>query len=325
MKQYQHLSSEERFYIHQAVREGKRKKEIARALGRHPSTIGREFRRNMWPSSYLYTYDWALYFVRLRKRYANARKYRKMTGETKTLVVELLKQYLSPEQISAYLKKHHGVCVSHESIYRCIYTDKALYSTLRPYLRQSGKKRRRRYGSGARATLIPNRTPIEQRPRIVDLRKRIGDWECDTVIGKDRKSALVTLVERKTLFSLFATVPRKTAHHVQQAIIALLRPHMDKVKTLTFDNGSEFTQHEKIAKALKAKTYFANPYSSWERGINENTNGLLRQFFPRAINFNTVTAAQIKRAVHLLNNRPRKTRQYKTPNQIFNEIFVPLI
>ena len=127
------------------------------------------------------------------------------------------------------------------------------------------------------------------------------------------------------LFTLCATVSRKTAYSVQQAIIRLLRPFIDKVKTLTFDNGTEFTQHEKIAKALKAKTYFANPYSSWERGINENTNGLLRQFFPKATDFNTVTTEQIDQAVALLNNRPRKTRQYKTPNEIFNNTFVPLI
>lgn len=325
MKRYQHLSSEERFYIHRAVREGKNNKQIAQALDRHPSTITRELRRNMWPSAYLYTYDWALYFQRRRKCHANARKHRKLTHEIQVLIVQLLKHYLSPEQISAYLRKHHGRHVSHETIYRFIYSAKAEHGALRCYLRQSGKKRRRRYGSGARVALIPNRTPIHARPRIVGLKQRLGDWECDTLVGKDRKHALVSLVERKSLFTLCAKVSQKTADRVQREIIRLLRPFMGKVKTLTFDNGTEFTQHEHIAKALRAKTYFANPYCAWERGINENTNGLIRQFFPKGTDFNAVTPEQINRVVALLNNRPRKTRQYRTPNEIFANTFVPLI
>ena len=325
MKQYQHLSSEERFYIHQAVREGKNKADIARTLGRHASTIGREMRRNMWPSAHLYTYEWAMYFLRRRKRWAAGCKHRKLTDETKALIVQLLGRVLSPEQISAYLRRHKCISLSHETIFRFIYAASSAQGTLRCYLRHGHKKRRRRYGSGARATRIPNRTPIQARPLIVARKQRIGDWEGDTLVGADRKSALVTLVERKSLLTLCAAVPQKTAHYVQQAIITLLSPIAHKVKTLTFDNGSEFIQHEKIAAALNAKTYFANPYSSWERGINENTNGLLRQFFPKATNFNTVSQEQIDHALSLLNNRPRKTRQYKTPNEIFYNNFVPLI
>ncbi len=325
MRRYQHLSSEERFYIHQAVREGKRKADIARVLARHPSTIGREMRRNMWPSAYLYTYEWAMYFLRQRRRFASRRKYRKLTAELEATVVHLLKRCLSPEQISAYLSKHHCISLSHETIYRFIYTANNAQGALRCYLRHGRKKRRRRYGSGARATRIRNRTPIQARPALVERKARIGDWECDTLVGADRKSALITLVERKSLLTLCAAVPQKTAHYVQQIIIALLSPIAHKVKTLTFDNGSEFIQHEKIAAALNAKTYFANPYLSWERGINENTNGLLRQFFLKATNFNTVTQEHIDHALALLNNRPRKTRQYKTPNEIFDNTFVPLI
>lgn len=325
MTGYRHLSHEERFYIHQAVREGKSNVEIARALGRHAATIGREQRRNMWPSAYLYTYDWARYFQRQRQRWANARKHRKLTKHTEPFIVALLKQWLSPEQISAYLKAHHAIALSHATIYRFIYTAGHTHGPLRGYLRHAGKKRRKRYGSGARASCIPNRTPIQARPPIVAQKGRIGDWECDTLVGGDRTSALVTLVERKSLFTLCAPVVQKTAESVQQAIIGLLAPLAHKVKTLTFDNGTEFTQHEKIAAALKARTYFATPYASWERGINENTNGLLRQFFPKRTNVKTVTLAQIQQAVALLNNRPRKTRHYKTPNELFANTFVPLI
>lgn len=237
----------------------------------------------------------------------------------------LLKQWLSPEQISAYLKAHHAISLSHETIYRFIYTAGQPHGPLRGYLRHAGKRRRKRYGSGARASCIPNRTPIQARPSIVAQKRRIGDWECDTLVGGDRKSALVTVVERKSLFTLCAPVAQKTAESVRQTLIALLAPIAHKVKTLTFDNGTEFIQHEKIAAALKARTYFATPYASWERGINENTNGLLRQFFPKRTNFKTVTPGEIDQALCLLNNRPRKTRHYKTPNQLFANTFVPLI
>ena len=141
----------------------------------------------------------------------------------------------------------------------------------------------------------------------------------------DRKCVLVTLVERKSLFTLMAIVKRKTAEQVSRAMIRLLKPYKDRVKTLTFDNGIEFTLHEKIAKTLSAKTYFANPYSSWERGINENTNGLIRQFFPKGIDFNDVKHKEIKAVLTLINNRPRKTRGYRSPNEIFNHQFVPLL
>ena len=325
MKRYQHLSNEERFYIHQAVREGKRNVEIAHTLGRHPSTISREKRRNMWPSAHLYTYDWARYFHRQRQRRGHAHKRRKVTGQTESLMVALLKQYLSPEQISAYLKRHHTITLSHETIYRFIYANQHSHGALRGYLRHGGKRRRKRYGSGARASRIPNRTPIEARPPIVAQKGRIGDWECDTLVGGDRTSALVTVVERKSLFTLCAPVAQKTAESVRATIISLLAPVAHQVKTLTFDNGSEFMQHEKMAAALKANTYFATPYASWERGINENTNGLLRQFFPKRTNFKTVTPAQVEQVLSLLNNRPRKTRGYKTPNELFAQTFVPLI
>jgi transposase, IS30 family len=325
MKHYQHLSNEERFYIHQAVRDGKRNVEIARALGRHASTISREKRRNMWPSAHLYTYDWARYFHRWRQRRAHARKHRTLTRRIEAFIVTLLTRYLSPEQISAYLKRHHRITLSHETIYRFIYSTRHTWGSLRGYLRHAGKKRRKRYGSGARASCIPNRTPIQARPPIVAQKGRIGDWECDTRVGGDRKSARVTVVERTSWFTRCAPVPPKTAESVQQALIRLLAPVAHKVKTLTFDNGTEFIQHEKMAAALKAKTYFATPYASWERGINENTHGLLRQFFPKRTNFKTVTPAQIEQALSLLNNRPRQTRADKTPNELFAKTFVPLI
>ncbi len=328
MKQYPHLSDEERLYIEHGLRTGRTQKQIALELDRHPSTVSRETRRNMYARCYLYTHYWACHINKWRKRFKYSElseSNTKIKGELAERVVKLLKQYLSPEQVSNYLRRHHQISVSHETIYRYLYSNKNRAQALKPYLRQGKKVRRKRYGSGARVSLIPNRTSIEERPQVVDDKQRIGDWECDTVVGKDRKSALVTLVERKSLFTLMAVVKRKTAEQVSRTMIRLLKPYESKVKTLTFDNGSEFTLHEKVAKALSAKTYFANPYASWERGINENTNGLIRQFFPKGINFTDVASKEVKAVLSLINNRPRKTRKYKSPNEIFNHQFVPLL
>jgi len=248
-----------------------------------------------------------------------------MTEDIGVMIEQLIKQYLSPQQTSAYLKKYHDISLSHETIYRYIYENKQRHEELKPFLRQGKKLRRKRYGTGARASKIPNRKCISERPKIVDKKVRIGDWECDSVVGLDRKSVLITVVDRVSLFTCSSRVYSHTAEVVSKAIIRMLKPHIDKVKTLTFDNGSEFFLHQNIAKALNAKTYFAHPYSSWERGVNENTNGLLRQFFPKKTDFKLVTNQELKNAVDNLNNRPRKTRGYLTPNQMFNGQFKPLI
>jgi IS30 family transposase len=325
MKHYQQLNKEERFYIWNALRSGQSQQEVAEALRRHPSTICREIKRNKYPQCKIYTYAWALEILKWRKRRVAESKYRKLNEEIETMILKLIQQYLSPEQVSGYLKRHHQITISHETIYRFIYADKARHQALKPFLRQGAKLRRKRYGSGARASKIPNRVCITERPAIVEEKQRIGDWECDTVIGKDRKSVLVTVVDRSSLTTCCSRVYSRSAKVVSRAIIRMMKPHIDKVHTLTFDNGSEFVQHEKIAKALEATTYFAHPYSSWERGINENTNGLLRQFLPKGTDFREVSWQTVKRAVDYLNNRPRKTRQYLTPNQMFNNVFVPLI
>ena len=325
MPSYQHVCDKERFYIWQARREGRTQKYIAEALGRHPSTICRELKRNTYAQCHMYTYYWARHIVKYRKAHANHHKARKLTDEIAPFITQLLRHYLSPEQVSGYLNKHHGIRLSHETIYRFIYRDATRHAQLKPFLRQGGKHRRKRYGSGARASSIPNRVSITERPQAVEKKARLGDWECDTVIGKDRKSVLVTVVDRASLYTVCSRVMSRTAHVVSQAIIRLLRPFKNRVKTLTFDNGSECGKHGVLAHALEARTYFAHPYASWERGINENTNGLLRQFFPKHTDFRKVSWQQVHKAVDHLNNRPRKTRGYRTPNQLFNKQFVPLV
>ena len=325
MKKYSHLSNEERYFIHVSLREGKTQKEIAQSLNRDPSTISREIRRGMWPRSIIYCYDWGVQFHRWRKQARNRKRPSKLTAEIAVMIEALLKEFLSPQQISNYLKIHHEISISHETIYQYIFSDSQRKKEFRPYFRQLHKNRRKKYGSGARASNIPNRVSITERPAIVENKQRIGDWECDTVIGSDRKSVLVTLVERKTLFTVSKKLPRKTALAVSQAIITMLKPYKDLVHTLTFDNGSEFTKHERIAKALEAETYFAHPYASWERGLNENTNGLLRQYFPKKTDFRTINWREIKYRVHQLNNRPRKTIGYRSPSELFLGEFNPLI
>ena len=325
MTHYHHACHEERFYIWQAHREESTQTSIAQVLGRHPSSICRELKRNKYTQCHMYTYHWAKEIVKYRKQRVNRHKARKLTDERATLIQSLLRQYLSPEQVSGYLKHHHGIRLSHETIYRYIYRDATRHEQLKPFLRQGGKHRRKRYGSGARASSIPHRVSITERPQEVEAKTRLGDWECDTVIGQDRKSVLVTVVDRASLYTACSRVLSQSARVVGNAIIRLLRPFKEQVRTLTFDNGSEFVRHETVAQALGAATYFAHPYASWERGINENTNGLLRQFFPKRTDFRKVSWQQVREAVDHLNNRPRKTRGYRTPNQIFNKPFVPLV
>ncbi len=325
MTHYHHVCTEERFYIWQAHREGNTQTYIAQMLGRPPSTICRELKRNKYPQCHMYTYHWAKQIVKHRKQRVNRRKARKLTDEIATLIHPLLRQYLSPEQVSWYFKHHHGIRLSLETIYRYIYRDATRHEQLKPFLRQGGKHRRKRYGSGARASSIPNRVSITERPQAVEEKTRLGDWECDTVIGQDRRSVLVTMVDRASLYTACSRVLSRSAQVVSQAIIRLLSPFKERVQTLPFDNGTEFVKHEAIAEALEATTYFAHPYSSSERGINENTNGVLRQLFPKHTDFRKVSWQQVKRVVDHLTNRPRKTRGYRTPNQIFNKQFVPLV
>lgn len=216
-----------------------------------------------------------------------------------------------------------GVRISHEWIYQYIYADKRAGGNLYRYLRCQ-KKRRKRYGSYNRRGTIPNQVSIDERPAIVDARGRLGDWEGDTVIGKRHQGALVTLVERKSLYTVMQAVVHKTAGAVRNAVTEVLTPFADLVHTITYDNGREFADHEGMASDLDADIYFAHPYSSWERGVNENTNGLIRQYFPKSRNLTTVTDQEIEHAMNKLNHRPRKTLGYRTPYEVLFKTKVSL-
>jgi len=204
-----------------------------------------------------------------------------------------------------------------ETVYRLVYADKARGGTLYRHLRIVSKPYRKRYGSYERRGKIPNRVSIEQRPQVVERRQRIGDWEGDTVIGKGRQSALLTLVERKTLYTVIARLTGKRADLLAEAAVKVMKPMKHRFHTLTLDNGLEFAHHERRASQLKADIYFAHPYASWERGINENTNGLIRQYFPKGTDFNQVSDEDSAQVMERLNNRPRKTRGCRSPNELF--------
>ncbi len=310
---YKQLTIDERYQIKAYLKIGLANIKIARLLHRHPSTISREIRRNTGLKGYRpkQANKFAL------DRRLSALKSFKLTELIKDHIKRLIRQELSPEQVCDYLKKHSIVTLHHETIYRMVLTDKKHKGTLYQHLRHLHKSHRKRYGSYERRGRIQNAISIEERPRIVDDKVRIGDWEGDTVIGKDHKSAIYTLVERKTLYTIIVKLTGKNARALADRAIKVLKPISERIHTITYDNGLEFAEHERMAKALDTKIYFAHAYSSWERGINENTNGLIRQYFPKGTDFNLVTQEQIDFVMNRLNSRPRKTRGGKQPIELF--------
>jgi len=284
---------------------------IAKVIGVHKSTISRELIRNR--SGRAYRYKQANTFAEGRKK---GKVRFRLDGSTWAYVEQLICKEWSPEQISAWMKKNMDIAVSHEWIYKYVLKDKQTGGSLYLHLRCK-KKRKKRYGSNERRGILKNRVSIDERPAVVDTRNRLGDWEADTIIGKAHKQAIVSMTERKSGLSLIYKVDRRTKENTQKAIKRLLGSISDQVLTITSDNGKEFGDHEKIAAGLKCDFYFAHPYSSYERGTNENTNGLIRQYFPKDRDFRTITDKEIIHATKRLNNRPRKRLGYKTPNEVF--------
>ena len=246
----------------------------------------------------------------------SAANVRRVPLEAWQFAQEKLAETWSPEQIAGHQRAEHLPSISHEAIYQRIYEDKRAGSSLHLALRIH-KQRRKRRGVRERRGTIPHQVSIDERPSIVAHRKRYGDWEADLVIGARHAQALVTINERKSRYALIARVPSKQAAVVRQTLVRKLKPIAAMEHTLTTDNGKEFAQHERIAKDLKLNYYFAHPYASWERGANENLNGLLRQFFPKHRKLEEVSDAEIALAQDRLNHRPRKCLGYKTPHQVF--------
>jgi IS30 family transposase len=309
---YTQLTQDQRYQIYALLKTEHSQTKIAAVVGVDKSTISREVRRNCGKRGY--RPKQAHRFSLNRRRNTVTKR---IPAETWARIDEKLRQDWSPEQVSGWLKKNTDAEVSHEWIYQHIYMDKRSGGDLYKHLRCQ-KKRRKRVGDYDRRGKIPNQVSIEQRPEIVEKRERIGDWEGDTIISAGRQGAIVTLVERKSRFTLLKQVANRTAAVVEEAILDLLGPYQTATHTITFDNGKEFTNHQSIAEILHSKVYFAHPYASWERGTNENTNGLIRQYFPKGSDFSSITPDHISFVKERLNDRPRKCLDFQTPHMVFS-------
>jgi IS30 family transposase len=254
------------------------------------------------------------------QRHKNKPKSVKLTEEIKQLIQGYVKQDWSPEQVAGRLETEGIMQLHHATIYQYILVDKAAGGTLYKHPRPPNKTYLKRYGSVHNRTGIPKQVDIEQRPEEANERQRVGDREADTIIAKNHKGAIVTLDDRRSKLRLAAPLQSKKAQDVKPAAIALLQPIKPFVKTISFDSGKEFTLHEPIVNALECETYFAKPYHSWERGQNENANGLLRQYFPKTMELVDVSMKQVFEAVDNLNSRLRKCLGFKTPYEAFEEL-----
>ncbi|MGR5456087.1 IS30 family transposase [Vibrio alfacsensis] len=309
---YQQLTEGRRYQISALLEQGVSVTKIARAIGCHRSSVYRELNRNTGGEIYCPQQAHETSLERKRK----AAKY-KIPPERIEFIRLLIEHDWSPEQISEVLAAS-GMPVSHEWIYQYIADDKVQGGKLYRHLRQGHKRYRK--GKRTKAEAIKNAVSIDERPDVVDTRERFGDWEIDTVLGKHGTGAIVTLLERKSRFFLIQKVDSKSAKDVAKATIELLRPYKEHVHTITSDNGREFAYHESIADALDAEFYFAHPYSSWERGANENANGLLRQYVPKGSNLREIGDDVIQLAMSRINFRPKKCLGFKQPAVIFQEM-----
>jgi transposase, IS30 family len=318
---YQHLTLERRSQINALLSNGFLQFEIANSLKVSASTISREVRRNKGERGYQYQ---QANKMATERRYTASNQPTRMTPEVIKIVEEKLREKWSPEQISGRLALQN-ILVSHETIYLHIWKDKGSGGTLYKNLRHSGKKYNRRSSSKAGRGCIPERVDITERPAIVEAKSRLGDWEGDTIVGAKQQGAILSLVDRKSKFTLLAKLEAKTAKNVVKAAKKCFKQEPKAVaKTITFDNGKEFSAHKKITKAVGASCYFATPYRSWERGLNEHTNGLVRQYLPKSTNFLKVPAGEIKKIENQLNDRPRKILNYLTPREVFQKFKKPM-
>jgi transposase, IS30 family len=318
---YVHLTPTERGHVQALLKEGKSKRYIADSLGRHRSTIGREVKRNVTRTGY----DGEKAHRRYRQCRTACRPEKKLNHPALwNYVLDKIPTGWTPEEIAGRLPVDYPedlhMRISHEALYQNIYGDERLHCLIEHLPQSRPKRRKRGQGKTRRGPAIPNRTGIEQRPKEVDDRSRYGDWEGDTIVGANQQGFVATLVERKSLRLTARKTRTKQADEVAQAVVdALSDLPASWLKTLTFDNGTEFAQHEQMAQSLPLRIYFAMPYSSYQRGTNENTNGLLRRYLPKGTDFRELTQDRLDQIVQELNDRPRKKLGYLTPNEVFQQ------
>lgn len=310
---YKQLTYEQRYQIYACSKAGWPLEAIAIEIGVHRSTVYREKMRNSGLRGYRPKQAHQMAVERKKE----AEKRIVLTPYWKFEIAKKLRNDWSPEQISGYFERHNIKTISHQTIYKYVYEDRLKGGALYKHLRHAKKKKKKRYGSSDTRGQIKNKIMIDQRPEIVEKKSRIGDWEGDTIIGKNQKGVIVTLVERKSKFIVACSVPDKSEQKVSEAIVDSLWKYKNRVHTITTDNGKEFAGHEKVSRKLKAEFYFTHPYSSWERGLNENSNGLLRQYYPKKTDLRNIRQSQIDPVLEKINNRPRKSLGYATPAEVF--------
>lgn len=310
-----HFTLDQRYEIQTYRKEGKCFSEIGRLIGRDRSVVSREVRRNSDQRNNVYSAKLA--DRKALSRHTEKPKYCRLNGSVEINISHYLSLDYSPEQMVGRSKLEGKEMVSVESIYKYIWDDKRKGGILYRSLRANGRRYRKRGHSKDSRGIIKGRVDIDERPAVVDRRQRIGDLEIDLVIGKDHKGALITINDRSTGMLFMDKINNKEAATVEAKAIELLKDWKPLLKTITSDNGKEFANHREIAESLDIDFYFAKPYHSWERGSNENLNGLLRQYFPKRSDFALITKEKIEQVNNILNNRPRKRFGYKTPNEIF--------
>ena len=311
---YHQLTLKERYALAVLRQQGLSAAAIGRALGVHRSTIGREVRRNRKVLDGGYRPQLADWYARGRR--SRSRRNQHFTTQDWTRIRSLLQREWSPEQVAGWLRRHALLRISHETIYRYIWADKHHGGTLYRHLRWAQRKRRKRYGTYERRGRVSGKRMIETRPAIVDTRTQLGHWETDTVLGPGRPCVL-SLVERKTGYLLLGKLAARTTAEVNQRAIPLLRAQRQPVRTITADNGTEFHDYAAIERATPARFYFATPHHAWERGTNENTNGLIRQYLPKRRSMAALTLQDCNVIAKRLNDRPRKRLGYRTPKECY--------
>ena len=317
-KGYKQLTYEQRCQIYALKKRGFSYSQIANDIQVHRSTISRECSRNKGKRSY--RFKQAQEFASNRRHLAS-KSARRVTLEMLSFIQQQLNSVrASPQQISGRMSQQGMSTLSHETIYRLIYRDKKKGGAWHTFLRRKGKKYNRRSAVNAGRGCIPGRVDIDQRPSIVEEKSRFGDIELDTIIGANHQGVIVSMVDRASKLTKLVLLKNRKAQNVTHAISHALKPYMPHIKTHTADNGKEFADHATITKNTHAKVYFAKPYHSWQSGLNEHTNGLIRQYFPKNTNFLKITAKDVQNVEDALNNRPRKILNFKTPNVVVQEL-----
>jgi len=312
---FKHLTQEQRYHIEAYKKAGYSNKLIAKEIGVAPSTVGRELKRNSSPIQGRYGANSAHEMAILRKS-ANSSVPSKMRKDTLLIIEEYIQKDWSPEQVAAMLQIEYNISISFVHIYNYIYEDKKRDGTLHTHLRFYNKKRRVKYGTRC-SNGLKNRVSISKRDKIVEEKKRLGDFEMDTIIGKGKRGAITTIVDRASAFVKISIPTTKKAIDIEKESLRLLTPFKEIIHTITSDNGLEFANHENISKALNCNYYFCHPYSSWERGLNEYTNGLIRQYIPKGSSFENITQERIQEIEDKINHRPRKNLGWRTPYEVF--------